>query len=149
MNFKHTLLSAIAISLLYVSGAIAGEATVIYPPQSNYSNHNITYISGGVGEKSQDALKQLESNYNLKVVSSFTTGHYLSNIPVQISDKQGTVLINTVSDGPLFYANLEPGTYKVTAMYGDTLKTQTITIHKNTTLKQVVMQWKPDEPVNS
>jgi hypothetical protein len=40
-------------------------------------------------------------------------------VRVRIADEKGAELLEAETDGPFFYARLAPGTYVVTAWYGD------------------------------
>lgn len=76
-----------------------------------------TFISGGVGNESQEAMKAVAGNYNLRLTfAAGPEGKYLSNVQVYVEDGQGNNVLEAVSDGPLFYANLPPGSYTVHAV---------------------------------
>lgn len=74
---------------------------------------DISYISGGVGDQEQQAIKDLGRNFNLKLVMAIEAGNYLSGTQVKIQDAKGNTVLEAVSDGPMFYAELSPGTYTV------------------------------------
>lgn len=90
---------------------------------------DISYISGGVGEQEQQAIKDLGRNFNLKLVMAIEAGNYLSGTQVKIQDAEGNTVLEAVSEGPFFYAELPPGTYTVEASgFGDNYqKTATLT----------------------
>jgi hypothetical protein len=90
---------------------------------------DISYISGGVGEQEQQAIKNLGRNFNLKLVMAIEAGNYLSGAQVIIQDAEGNTVLQAVSEGPFFYAELPPGTYTVEASgFGDSYqKTATLT----------------------
>ncbi|HLI21509.1 MAG TPA: hypothetical protein VKV32_10355 [Stellaceae bacterium] len=75
---------------------------------------NITFVSGGAGDEDRDALKQVESQYNLRLLFAARNGDFLANIGVTLADARGRTLLDTVSDGPIFYAHVPPGRYRVT-----------------------------------
>lgn len=108
------------------------------------------YYSGGVGETSQSDAKQIEQEgqYNLKILTALTTGHYIADVAIKIQDDQGNVVIDTYSDGPYFFAQLKPGKYEVSGTYIDEVKTSHFTINEKTSLREVILRWKPTEPVN-
>jgi hypothetical protein len=73
----------------------------------------VAYVSGGVGEEEREFLRTVEKHFNLKLVFALTRGNYLSDINIDIRDARNLTVLEAVSDGPLFYADLAPGTYKV------------------------------------
>jgi hypothetical protein len=75
---------------------------------------NITFVSGGAGDEDRDALKQVESQYNLRLLFAAKNGDYLANIAVTLSDTRGRALLDTIADGPIFYAHVPPGRYRLT-----------------------------------
>jgi hypothetical protein len=78
----------------------------------------ITFVSGGVAEDSEQAMNAIRSQYNLHLLfAQQGTGAYMANVPVQIIDAVGTVVLNAVSAGPFFYARLQPGKYRVVASH--------------------------------
>jgi hypothetical protein len=75
---------------------------------------DITFVSGGAGDEDRDALKQVESQYNLRLLFAARNGDFLANIAVTLSDARGNAVLDTISDGPIFYARVPPGRYRLT-----------------------------------
>jgi len=75
---------------------------------------NITFVSGGAGGEDRDALKQVENQYNLRLLFAARNGDYLANIAVTLSDARGNAVLDTIADGPIFYARVPPGRYRLT-----------------------------------
>ncbi|MAR56763.1 MAG: hypothetical protein CMM93_06225 [Rickettsiales bacterium] len=101
------------------------------------------YMSGGVGEQDRQQLEAMQNNYNVKMTTAESTGAYLADIPVKITNASGETVIETVTEGPLFFAKLEPGTYTIEATHNGIAKTQKITAGENQ--KALVFQWKATE----
>lgn len=57
----------------------------------------------------------LRQPHNLKLVFAATSGIYLAGVKVQIRDRRGALVVDTVSARPILLINLKPGTYAVTA----------------------------------
>lgn len=75
----------------------------------------VTFVSGGVGIDEQNALQAMRDDYNLNLLFSVKeTGEYLSDVKVHITDSSGNTVLETVSDGPMLFAKLKPGRYKIT-----------------------------------
>jgi hypothetical protein len=109
LYFKSTLLAlGLGIALSSVTVHAADMPAV---QQSN----GISYISGGIAEDSQQAMEAMAGDFNLHLTFAQADGSYLADIPVTIRDAQGSTVLDMTSEGPLFYVNLEPGTYIVAA----------------------------------
>lgn len=134
-----------ALSIAVISPAIATDSA-----DRTMRHTQATFTSGGVGNQSQTSLneKQMDEQYNLKVTTAYSTGHYLARVDIQVQDQQGNTVINTETQGPLFYAKLQPGTYRVVANYQNDQKQDTVRISTHTNLREIVFHWDPNQPVN-
>src|SRR3954469_17909160 len=98
------------LSLAPLGQAFAQGAATLVPKTEN----NISYISGGVGKDEQELADAVgRYGYNVQLVFAEQTGNYLADIRVRIADAKGGVVLDTVSDGPMFLAKLPPGLYQV------------------------------------
>lgn len=86
------------------------EPAALQPQQQG----NITFVSGGAGDEDRDALRQVESQYNLRLLFAARNGDYLADIAVTLSDARGNAVLDTIADGPIFYARVPPGRYRLT-----------------------------------
>lgn len=75
---------------------------------------NITFVSGGAGDEDRAVLRQVENQYNLRLLFAARNGDYLANIAVTLSDARGNAVLDTISDGPIFYARVPAGRYRLT-----------------------------------
>lgn len=90
---------------------------------------DISYVSGGVGAHEQEALKQVESNYNLRLLFAVSgTGAFLAEIAVTIANPSGQILLEAVSDGPYFYAKVPAGTYQVSAAHAGRVQRRSVRV---------------------
>ena len=106
-QFSQRILVAVGLSFSIAAGAVQ-----LNQPQSE---NGVSYVSGGVGESSEQAMREVANQYNLHLTFAAADGSYLADIPVTIQDSKGNTVLDTVSPGPLFYANLTPGTYTMAA----------------------------------
>ena len=111
-----------------LSFSIAAGAVEMNQPQSE---NGVSYISGGVGDQSEQAMREMANQYNLHLTFAAADGSYLADIPVTIQDSKGNTVLDTVSPGPLFYATLTPGTYTVAASANGKTQTKRVEIQAN------------------
>jgi hypothetical protein len=88
----------------------------------------VGYISGGNSEADRARLREIEDDFNLQLTLMEFEGDFTAGGIVKIMDDSGETLVQTVSEGPLFFAKLEPGNYTVKAEYQGTMQQQQVTI---------------------
>ncbi|MGH8590428.1 MAG: carboxypeptidase regulatory-like domain-containing protein [Gammaproteobacteria bacterium] len=79
------------------------------------TQNGVSYVTGGIGKEQSEALKMIAKDYDLMLTFATRDGEYLADVVVHIEDMNGNTLVDTVSDGPLFLADLPADRYKVTA----------------------------------
>ncbi|QVL46918.1 MAG: carboxypeptidase regulatory-like domain-containing protein [Thiocapsa sp.] len=93
------------------------------------STLGVPHISGGIGASEREAMEQVKSQYNLRLLFAVAgSGAYLSNIRVQIQDAAGPTLLSTVTIGPWLYANLAPGDYVLIVEHAGQAQTRNVTL---------------------
>lgn len=87
----------------------------VQPSGMRFHNEGgIRYISGGVGDGEIRLLKTLSDQFNLRLqFAMHDSGNYLSAVDVQILNAHGETILIAKSEGPWFFAKLEPGEYSV------------------------------------
>lgn len=84
-------------------------------PEAQTQN-GITYLSGGIGLNESEAMKAAAKDYTLMITCSVQpTGEYLADVKVNITDKSGSPVLETVIDGPMLLVQLAPGQYRISA----------------------------------
>ncbi|HUG21707.1 carboxypeptidase regulatory-like domain-containing protein [Piscinibacter sp.] len=77
---------------------------------------NVAYVNGGIGERGEAKTMELGRDMNLKLVFARASGGgYLADANVLIADRSGNVVLQLESADPLLFAQLPPGTYRITA----------------------------------
>ncbi len=115
-----------AFMLLLASAAPPAIAQSLPQPQTQ---GDVTFVSGGVAEDSQQAMEAVKPDYNLHLLfAQAVTGGYFAMVPVRITDASGAVIVKATSLGPLFYARLTPGRYAVTAYHRGVPMTKTANV---------------------
>jgi hypothetical protein len=107
-----SLYATIAL-LIALSGFQAMAEELKLKPQTQ---GNIQFISGGIGEHEQQAIRAMQGDYNLHLLFSVkSTGEYVSGAKVKILSHDGKTLLDTVSAGPNLLVKMEPGHYTLIA----------------------------------
>jgi hypothetical protein len=134
---QRTLAAVILAACLTPAAVLAA----VMPQQQN----GITYINGGVGEEEQGAMKAQRADYNLLLTfATQQSGAYRSGVQLDIMDAKGTNLLSVPNTGPMFFAKLPPGTYRISAAAdGKTFKR---TVKLGNAPKEVVLHWENDKP---
>lgn len=123
---------------------LALAAAVQAAPENVISRNGVSYVSGGIGADSQQRLKALEAEFNLKLVFTLVEGNYVSDVNVAIKDAKGKTLIEHVADGPFLLARLPAGKYTVSAIYEGKTQARRISV-KGGRLQTEYLRW-PGNP---
>ena len=95
--------------------AMPAQAQIEGPPALQPQQQgNVAFISGGASGDDRDALKAVESQYNVRLLFAAKNGDYLANVAVTLSDTRGNATLDTIAEGPIFYAHVPPGRYRLT-----------------------------------
>jgi hypothetical protein len=78
----------------------------------------IPWISGGISDEGLDEMRKAAPAYNVHLMFSNRQGSYLADIPFTVSKLNGRELYSGVSEGPLLYLKLPPGTYQIAVQLG-------------------------------
>jgi hypothetical protein len=132
---------------IVLSMAALAPAALAQPVERIMSRDGILYVSGGVGKASEERLKTLEPQFNLKLVMTLTTGHYLADVSVVLRDAAGKLLLQHVTDGPIFMAKVPPGTYQVSTTYQG--RSQSRTIKATGTLRTEFFRWSGETGIDA
>jgi hypothetical protein len=126
-----------ALAVCVMSPAIAAAQ----PKEQN----GVTYINGGVGTDEQNAMKALKADYNLRLTfATKQTGAYRSDVQLDIADTKGGSVLSVANAGPMFFAKLPPGTYRISASAeGKTFKR---TVRLGGGAKEMTLHWENDSP---
>ena len=118
MTFHPYLSAATAAALIFTS-----SLAFAYEPSVEKTQGEITYITGGIGERETEALRAERSKYDLRVINAGKKGAFLGEAHLVIRDAHDKELLNTTV-GPLFYANLPDGKYVVEVENQEEAKTK-------------------------
>lgn len=136
MNGRWILAGAFALVTAFAVAAHAQGERV-------RSVGGVSYISGGIGDASQQELKAREPDFNLKLVFTLVEGNYLADVNVAITDAAGKVVLEAVAEGPFFLARLPAGQYAVAATYEGVAQSRKVRV--NGRLRTEYLRW-PSRP---
>jgi hypothetical protein len=133
---------ALALAVCLVPAATqAAQAAAAQPKEQN----GISYINGGVGTDEQNAMRALKADYNLRLTfATKQTGAYRSDVQLDIADAKGASLLSVPNTGPMFFARLPAGTYKISASAEGKTFRRTVKLGNGT--KEMTLHWENDSP---
>lgn len=115
-----------------MGGPMSGEKTA--------DSAGIAYLSGGIG--SDDPVARMAEDYNLHLVfATQGSGAYVADVRVLIEDAKGKKILEADSPGPIFYAKLPTGNYRVTAEYEGKSLRKSVTV-KDRRLRDLYFHWR-------
>ena len=140
MYMMRIALAASLAAVLFAS-LITWAQSDNYLPKEQHAN-GIAWISGGIGKEEADAMRDVASGYNLRLVfgeaqKSHTA--FLSAVAVKITDAKGSTLLKMRS-GPLLFLKLPSGHYGVTAEKAGRTITKSVRL-KDKVPQEIALIW--------
>lgn len=105
------------------SGAIAA-----IPPETQ-AKGDVSYISGGVSDEELADLKARGEQFNVHIMVSAPSGHYISDVTLRVLDNKDVAFLTIDDAGPYVYINLPAGTYTLEATPKDGAMMKKVKIH--------------------
>jgi hypothetical protein len=142
MTMQTTFARAVLAAAIALSAAGAVAQTT--GPAAHQQN-GITYVNGGVGQEEQAAMRAQRADYNLQLTfATSQSGAYRSDVQLDIMDAKGANLLSVPNTGPMLFAKLPPGTYRISAAAeGKTFKR---TVKIGAGAKEMTLHWENDSP---
>jgi hypothetical protein len=110
--------TAVAAAMaLAAAGVIANAHAQTSGLPTIYSRGQISYTSGGVGQDEEQAFKQEAPNWPLALQFSGAGGEFIADVHVSIVKRDGTKVLEAVSQGPFMLVKLPPGAYTLHVEY--------------------------------
>ena len=143
MNSMRTLL------LAGVAGTLLMAFPTAWPAPKAGNQGGIAFISGGVGEDDEEAMRKVVGDYNLRLGFAIKgSGAYLADVKVLVRAKNGGEMLRTVSQGPCFFARLAPGRYVVDVETLGVLQSKPIQIREKAPVN-AYFYWEGPSPASS
>lgn len=102
---------------------------------------NVAYLTGGVGQRESDAMKQAMARYPLavEIVQHAKSGHdvYTAGAQVQIRKPHGETVLATQALGPFVLADVPDGTYEVDVTLNGQTQHHQASVHGRHSAKSV------------
>jgi len=123
-------LSHVALCACAAAAAAFIASGSVVAAQNGVTAEGRFYVTGGVSDSEQIALRAQQERFNLWVVTAAKkTGAYLSDVRVKVTDSQQRVLFDAPLDGPWLMIDLPLGRYTVEADLGGRKQQHVTTIH--------------------
>ena len=120
---RRKRLRSLLIGLLMLS---TGSATGA-PPGS--TTNQIIHVSIGIGDDDPIEIEMMRRLHNLQLVFALKgSGSYLAEVKVDIRNAAGEKVLTALSPGPLFFATLRPGAYRIDAEFRGKVLSRTASV---------------------
>lgn len=86
------------------------------------------FITGGVGLEESEPMKAMANNFSLAVVLAATSGAYLADTHIAITDARGQRVLDLQLNAPYLLVQLDPGRYDIEANYKGMVQNRRINI---------------------
>lgn len=73
------------------------------------------WTSGGVSNEGREEMQKAAADFNVHVIFSTRHGKYHADVPFRVFRNDGRLFVSGVSEGPLLYLRLPPGSYRISA----------------------------------
>ena len=117
MNFRTLSRSVLGVAMALACAAAPGLAVAQDDTLPAVQQAGSTrYVSGGVGLDQSAAFKAAMNRYPLSLqIAQRENGHnvYTADAVVRISDRSGSVVLDTRTEGPFLLVDLPDGRYQV------------------------------------
>ena len=132
---------ALSRAVLVFATCLASHATLAAPTPKE--QNGISYVNGGVGQEEQSAMRAQRTDYNLLLTfATKQSGAYRSDVQLDIMDAKGTTLLSAPNSGPMFYARLPAGTYRISAAAEGKVFKRSVKI--DAAPKEMTLHWEND-----
>lgn len=132
-NFLATSALALGLTIGSVNAVLAQVQAQTY--------ESVQYMTGGIGNAEQNEMKSAEKDYNLHMTFSAVKDQaFLSDVAVQIVDKDNKKVFDASNTGPYLNVKLPDGKYELTASYKGESRKHAFTLKGGKT-ETAVLRW--------
>ena len=139
LNLKAATLGAVAATLL---GAAALTAQAQDELILLESVRTPTYINGGVGANSEDYMHKIAKDWPLRMIfSERKDKEFVADVDLLVTDDRGAPVLALNDTGPMTYAMLPAGKYRISATAHGITESREVTLDGKQG-KDVYFHWK-------
>ncbi|CAG2155354.1 carboxypeptidase regulatory-like domain-containing protein [Cupriavidus numazuensis] len=139
------VLLAIGAAIVAAMAAFLSPAHAVAILSEHTAPSGVPYVAGGIGKGQVDAMRSMQANYNLRMTfARARTGEYLADIRVRVEDLHGKRVVDAMVPGPLLYARLPEGTYRVSSTFGTQEQTRQVKIERGHA-RELVIYFSPSQ----
>ena len=128
---RGLLVSVLACTTLAVAEA---------PALSWQDQGGTLYVSGGIGEKELDWIKNSAKDFGLRLLFAEKSGAYVAGVHVVILDAKGGTVLDVRDAGPYLLVKLGAGSYQVNATYLGAQQSRQISVRNGQSIN-LSLQW--------
>lgn len=87
------------------------------------------YLNGGIGKDEQAYMRKIAKDWPLRMVfSERKDNEFVADVALLVTDSRGAPMLMLPSTGPMTYAMLPPGKYRVTATWHGITESREVTL---------------------
>jgi len=102
------------------------------------------YLNGGVGESSEQYMHKIAKDWPLRMIfSERKDNEFVADVKLLVTDTHGVPYLQLGDAGPMTYAMLPAGKYRITAQFRGKSETREVTLEGKTG-RDVYFHWKGD-----
>lgn len=136
-RYLFALSVLVAANLAFAADAPQGRLQPV-------TSGGVTYLSGGIGEDEATTIQQTAKNYSLElefVIKATPKDEFTSDVKVKVSDAGHNTILDAVSKGPFFLAQLPAGRYHLEASKNGQNQARDVTI-KPGSHQRIMFEWR-------
>lgn len=100
------------------------------------------YITGGVGAEQREEMKAQREQYNLLLTFADRNGELQAGVALTVRDRQGRTVLELPDAGPMVYAKLPPGSYRIAATVDGRQQVRSANVGRGP--REVAFHWAPE-----
>lgn len=100
------------------------------------------FLNGGVGKEDEAYMHKIAKDWPLRMIfSERKDNEFVADVKLLVTDKRGAPYLQLTSGGPMTYAMLPAGTYRITAGFKGQSETREVTLDGKSG-RDVYFHWK-------